>query len=249
LDNAPVAPKNASATSGFARRRRDPPRPRKTGLLAAASAAVFTLPGDTVVRPMLLLNNLDIGGAEVAVLNLAIGLMALGCKPLVYGWRRGGALEARFRDAGVEIDVPPEPGRGGWRRLAVPRLLAQAVEQHGITVLHAHLSDSVTWAALLQSRVGVPCVVSHHTTDLIDTVGINRPLYGWARRRLLSASSRAIGRNIAVSDAVRDKLIDQAGIPEHQIVVIENGLPQPPADQVASACAERRARDTRRRRL
>lgn len=194
------------------------------------------------VRPMLLVNNLEIGGAEVAILNLAIGLRELGCDPLVYAWRRGGILEERFRAARIELEVPAANDRGGWQRLGVPKLLEQAVRRHRIDVLHAHLSDSLAWAALLQGRAAVPCVVSHHTTDLIDTVGIGRPFYGWTRRRLLYTCSRAVAYNIAVSEAVRDRLVAEARVPPARVRVIENGLALPAAERVAAAADRRRRR-------
>lgn len=194
------------------------------------------------VRPMLLVNNLEIGGAEVAILNLAIGLQGLGCRPLVCAWRRGGSLEERFRAAGIALDVPSAEDRGGWQRLSVPKLLGHRIRRHGINVLHAHLSDSLAWAALLQGRSAVPCLVSHHTTDLIDTVGIGRPLYGWTRRRLLYACSRVVAHNIAVSDAVRDRLIAEARVPAERVSVIENGLALPAAERVAASADRRRRR-------
>jgi glycosyltransferase involved in cell wall biosynthesis len=195
---------------------------------------------DAAVRPMLLVNNLEIGGAEVAILNLAIGLQGLGCRPLVCAWRRGGALEERFRAAGIELDVPDTDDRGGWQRLGVPKLLGHTIRRRGVNVLHAHLSDSLAWAALLQGRAAVPCLVSHHTTDLIDTVGIGRPLYGWTRRRLLYACSRVVAHNIAVSDAVRARLVAEAHVPAARISVIENGLALPAAERVAASADRRR---------
>ena len=200
-----------------------------------------TLSDASDIRPMLLVNNLDFGGAQTAVFNLAIGLMGLGCAPLVLAWKRGGPLEERFRSAGIMFEVPGT-AHTGWGRIGIPKLLRQAVARHRINVVHAHMSDSAAWAAVLQHRGQVPCLVTHHTTDLIDTVGIGRPLYGWARRRLLSLCSRAVAHNIAVSGAVRERLMADSHIAGGHVTVIENGLPLPSTQRVSAASERRRAR-------
>lgn len=193
------------------------------------------------IRPLLLVNNLDVGGAQIAVLNLAIGLLELGYAPLVHPWKRGGALEERFRKAGVPIELP-EAECNGWSRLAVPRRLRVLARRHDVNLIHAHMSDAAAWAALLQRSIDLSCVVSHHTTDLIDTVGIGRPVYGWTRRRLLSLCSRSVSHNIAVSSAVRDRLIAESRLDGSRVTVIENGLPLPPAERVVAAAEQRRVR-------
>ena len=190
------------------------------------------------MRILLLIHNLDLGGAQSAVLNLARGLVQQDVRPLVVAWRRGGALAPRFREAGIELDLP-EAERGGWRRLRVPGRLRALVAGHGIDLVHAHMSDSATWGALLQRRGVCPAVVTHHTNELIDTVGLGRPLYGWLRRRLLFASARRVAANVAVSESVRAGLAREAGLAENAIAVIPNGTALPSDAAVRDACAAR----------
>ena len=185
------------------------------------------------MRILLLVHNLDLGGAQSAVLNLARGLVQQDVRPLVVAWRHGGALAPRFREAGIELDLPAAE-RGGWRRLQVPGLLRALIASHRIDLVHAHMSDSAAWAALLQRRGDCPAVVTHHTNELIDTVGLGRPLYGWLRRRLLFASARRVAANIAVSESVRSRLAREARLAEDAIAVIPNGIALP-SDEAAQA--------------
>ena len=196
------------------------------------------------MRVLLLIHNLDLGGAQTAVLNLARGLKSLGQPPLVMAWRRTGVLEPQFRAAGIELDLPSGP-RGGLRRLGVPGLIRRTVEARGIDVIHAHMSDSAIWAALVQPRCRRPAVVTHHSSALIDTVGRGRPVYGWFRRRLLFLSARHVAVNVAVAEAVRTPLARASGIPSERIDVIPNGIPLPPQDAVDAAREARRQRGER----
>ncbi len=186
------------------------------------------------MRILLLIHNLDLGGAQSAVLNLARGLAQQDVRPLVVAWRRGGAQAPRFREAGIELDLP-DTERGGWRRLQVPGLLRALIARHRIDLVHAHMSDSAAWAALLQRGGGCPAVVTHHTNELIDTVGLGRPLSGWLRRRLLFASARRVAANIAVSESVRARLAREAGLAEDAIAVIPNGIAPPSDEEVQAA--------------
>ncbi len=197
------------------------------------------------MRILLLIHNLDLGGAQSAVLNLARGLVQQDVRPLVVAWRRGGVLAPRFREAGIELDLP-DAERGGWRRLQVPALLRGLIARHGIDLVHAHMSDSAAWAALLQRRGGRPAVVTHHTNELIDTVGLGRPVYGWLRRRLLFASARRVAANIAVSESVRARLAREAGLADETIAVIPNGIALPSDEAVQEACVARAARQAPR---
>jgi len=193
------------------------------------------------LRVLMLLHDLDIGGAQVGVSTLARALGAYQCRPVVCAWRRGGAIEARLRASGVPVESPQiEPA--GWRRLGVASRLRAVVEQHAIDVIHAHLSDSAFWGVMLQRLTGRPCVVTHHSNDLVDTTGEARWLYGWARRRLLFACSRRAAVNIAVSASIADQLTRRTRVPAERVTVVPNGIALPADADVEPAVAARQQR-------
>jgi hypothetical protein len=62
-----------------------------------------------------LVHNLDIGGAQRAILDLATGLRGQSSwRPVVCAWRRGGRLEDAFARAGVSTAVLSLPRRSLW---------------------------------------------------------------------------------------------------------------------------------------
>lgn len=193
------------------------------------------------MRILLLVHNLDLGGAQNAVFNLATGLVAAGIDVTVLPWRRGGVLVPKFAAAGI-TPMPAVAEDGGWTRLRVPRAIGRIIAREGIDLVHAHMSDSALWAVIAQRLARRPAVVTHHTNDLIDTVGLGRPAYGWARRRLLFHCVRRAAANIAVSESVRGRLATAAAVPPDSIDVVPNGIPVPPAARLADAIQARQVR-------
>ena len=56
------------------------------------------------MRPLLLTNDLSMGGGQVALLGLARAMQRLGLAPLVAPVT-GGVFEAPFREAGIELST------------------------------------------------------------------------------------------------------------------------------------------------
>jgi len=196
---------------------------------------------DRQLRVLLLIHDLKIGGTETGVCNLAGALARLGCAPVVCGWRRGGVLEARLREAAVPVELPTEEPLG-WRRVRVPGFLQAVIARQRSDVIHAHLSDSAAWGVLMQGLAGRPCVVSHHSNDLIDGVGRNRGFYRWGRHQLLRQCIRRAAANVAISASVRAQLMAHAGPAIHDVSIVPRGVPLPPPADVELAVAQRRAR-------
>ncbi len=189
------------------------------------------------LRILMLLHNLEVGGAQNAVHNLVRALDTPACQPVVCGWRRGGALEAQLRAAGIATEVP-ERTLNPWRRLSA---LRTAVDRHHIDIIHAHMSDSALWAVLLQRLTARAYVVTHHCNDLVDGIGRGR-LYRWARQRLLFACSQRAAVNIAVSASIGERLATDAGVAPERIRVVPNSICPPPDAAVEDACERRRTR-------
>lgn len=195
------------------------------------------------MRILLLVHNLDLGGAQNAVFNLATGLAAAGCGVVVLPWRRGGVLLPKFAAAGITLEAPIAE-QGGWGRFRVPKAIGRIVDREKIDLVHAHMSDSALWAVVTQGLARRPAIVTHHTNDLIDTVGLGRPAYGFARRRLLFYCVRRAAANIAVSKSVRDRLAAAASVPPASVDVVPNGIPVPPFDRLTAETQARRDRHT-----
>lgn len=192
-------------------------------------------------RVLLLLHGFSVGGAEIVVLNLALALRDAGWHPIACGWADGGPLIARFVAAGIPVEAPVRHPRG-IGRLGVVRRLRRIAARHRVDIVHAHLSDAAILGVILQATGGPPCVVTHHSNDMIDTMGAGRPLYAAARLALLRVAARRATANIAVAEPVRARLIEGTGLDPDRIVTIGNGIPMPAAPAVDAAIAARFAR-------
>lgn len=103
---------------------------------------------------------------------------------------------------------------GAWRPL-LGRL------RGGTDVLHAHKFGSNAWAAVLGSLARTPVVVAHEHTWSFE----GQPLRRLLDRELIARRSSAF---VAVSGEDRRRMIEVEGIDPERIVLIPNGIPDPP---------------------
>lgn len=185
-----------------------------------------------------LIHGMKLGGAEKVVRHIAGGLRDEGLRPVVCGWYTGGDQADLLAAEGVTI-APPLADPHGWRRLLVPRHLHRIVEAQGVGLIHAHMSDSAVWALLLHWLSGRPFVITHHNANLIDAIVTRSPLYRWLRHALVHVCARRADLNIAVSETVRQVLIEEAGLTPDQVRFVPNGVPLPP-DATVQAARQRR---------
>ena len=158
-------------------------------------------------------------------------------------------ISTGLKDRGHEITVvcpdpgqlPDELGEAGIRSEIIPfhktydlraaRQLAGFIRKNKIEVLHSHsmLTNIISRMAGHWARVPVSVSTEHLTMDLAKG-GRSKDITGRLRARYYRAldnyTSRYNQRVIAVSNAVRDDLIEQ-GIPGDRITVIQNGIDIP----------------------
>jgi glycosyltransferase involved in cell wall biosynthesis len=182
---------------------------------------------------LFLIHNLDVGGAQRAMVTLASEVADAGWRAVVCPWRRSGPLEHVLSEAGVPVAVPRT--HGGWSRREVPGFLMSVVRRTGASVIHAHMSDAAICAAGLNVPTRVPFLVTHHSPDVLDLGGqatrvtrtVRVPLLRWAVGRAAS--------NVAVSDEVARAVAERTGLDHGRIRVIPNGIRLPASTRVDEA--------------
>ena len=165
------------------------------------------------LRLLLAVDSLDIGGAERHVVDLAASLVQRG-HDVTLACSRGGALESAARGAGVR--VRELVGTLVKRRVSARYAweLTRLVRTGHFDLVHAHVYASAVAAAAATIGTDVPLVVTEHS-DATWRTRAARSVHVFALRRA--------ARVIAVSESIRDRLVDE-GVPAERIVVIRNAV-------------------------
>jgi glycosyltransferase involved in cell wall biosynthesis len=160
-----------------------------------------------------LIDGLNIGGAEVLLVDLVRGIKEFGNEVSV-GYSTPGPLEKKLYDLGVSYTRLPRLGR------IDPVLffgICKLILREKPDIVHTHLFKSDLHGRLAARLCGVPVVVStSHNNDV------------WARRfplgLIYGMTAKLTDQVIAVSDEVREYQMQTTGISAEKIMVIENGV-------------------------
>jgi glycosyltransferase involved in cell wall biosynthesis len=164
------------------------------------------------LRLVLAVDSLDMGGAERHVAGLATALVANG-HDVFLACSAGGYLAATAEAGGVVVcSLGPVPVK---RRVSVAyglrlRRLVSVSRPH---LVHAHMHASAAAARLATLGTAVPLVVTEHSEAAWRTHSAL-----WAARNVYRHSAAII----AVSAAIRHRLIGTDGVAPERITVIPN---------------------------
>jgi glycosyltransferase involved in cell wall biosynthesis len=172
-------------------------------------------------KVLLVIDSLQIGGAERHVVDLATALHDQGDEVEV-ACSAAGPLAGDLRARGIPLHVLMP-----WcvkRKVSVryARQLRSLVGRRGPDVVHAHLYASSAAAAMATAATEVPLVVTEQTEAPWRT--------GPAQlaSRLVYRQASAV---IAVSDAIRDVLVTRYGVAGEDVRVVRNSVrPMAPRD-------------------
>lgn len=146
------------------------------------------------------------GGTRTHVLSLAKALLASGHRLKLV--TDPGVLEEEMTASGIPFE------RRAAGLPAMLELLSATVERDRPDVLHAHPHEFILESYLLAAMTGIPVVVTIHGEYLMH---LRRDSLG---RRIAGAVSSVI----AVSERVRDYLINNSSLTPDKIRVVPNGI-------------------------
>jgi len=160
-----------------------------------------------------LIDGLNIGGAEVLLVDLVRGSKEAGYDVSV-GYSTYGPLEKNL--VTLEISCTRLPRLGRVDPILLLRM-CQLILREKPDIVHTHLFKSDLHGRLAARLCGVPVVIStSHNNDV------------WARRFPLGIfygfTAKLTDKVIAVSNEVREYQIQYTGISPHKIIVIDNGV-------------------------
>ena len=166
------------------------------------------------VRLLLVVDSLEVGGAERHVVDLATALRRKGYEVEVACSVADG-LSKPLEEAGVS--VRPLTGRLVKRRVSAAYALGirRLLGERRFDLVHAHIFASAAAAAIATLGSGIPLVVTEHTEATWQT-RLARWVSRWVYRRA--------ERIIAVSTPIGRRLISRDGVPPDLVTVISNAV-------------------------
>jgi len=183
------------------------------------------------VRVAQLVTELDPGGAERVVYDLATGLDRARFDPLVISLAPATGEVARWL---AEARVPvASVGMTGKLDYGARRRLARILVREKVALLHAHLTHAIFLGRLAAADVRVPAVVS--TVHVAERRW--RPWHYLADR----LTARLCDVEVCVSEAVRRHTARRARVPEGKLRVIYDGVDVARFDAAVDRRAARRS--------
>jgi glycosyltransferase involved in cell wall biosynthesis len=179
------------------------------------------------IRLFWLLDSLGVGGAEALSVPFArsydrgryeLTVGSLG--PLVES-----SVSESLRAAGVPIF---EAHAANLHDVAAYRRLRNFVVAQQIDVVHAHLTYSATWSALVSRSTNVPSIASLHVaaaTTRAQKPSLRYRLAVDARDRVMRfAVNRWATYVVTVSEALRQTYLESGGLDASKVLVVHNGI-------------------------
>ncbi len=168
---------------------------------------------------MLVVDSLEVGGAERQVVDLALALRRKGYE-VVVACSIAGDLSAALEESGTS--VRPLLRRLVKRRLSPVyawRLRRLLLRSERFDLVHAHIYASAVAAAIATLGTGIPLVITEHTEASWQT---------WRARWVSRWVYRRAERIIAVSTPIRRRLIERDGVHPDLITIVPNAVVSTP---------------------
>ena len=157
---------------------------------------------------LMALMGLEIGGAETHAVELCKELRRRGDEVIVVS--NGGVYEKELAEAGVRCYAAPLNRRSIPLMLRSLGILRRVIREERPDVVHAHARIPAFLCGLLQRTMRFPFVTTAH--GVFEVNPVLKKLSSWGER------------TIAVSDDIRDYLVNSYGLPREQILGTINGI-------------------------
>ena len=157
---------------------------------------------------LLALMQLDIGGAETHVVELAKELKRKGINPIVAS--NGGVYEEELREAGIKHYSVPMQNKNPMNMLKSTKLLKHIIKDEKIDIVHSHARIPSFILSKLQKRMKFPFVTTAHW--VFTTKWGLKYITDWGEK------------SVAVSEDIKTYLMDNYGVPSSNIRVTINGI-------------------------
>lgn len=185
--------------------------------------------GDKPAGVLLLVREPDMGGCERDMARLALHIDRTRFTPHVGCFRPDGMQRRAIEAAGVPVVRFDVPSFKSWSAVRAAGALREYVRRHGIAVAHPFDVPTDIWTVPAARWAGVPAIVSSQLSYR------SLDFYPPAHLRALRFGDRWADHWMVNSQAVREHLIRDEGLPADRITVHYNGVDTtqfyPPAER------------------
>lgn len=151
------------------------------------------------------------GGAERVISNLAASLDPERYRAILCLFRPGW-IQERSEDRGIRTFIIPTHGMTDWRwALQFKRLL----RQERVDLIHAHEFDANVQGTFVAALSGIPLVATVHGKNYFWERFRRRLAYRWVSRRATM---------VAVSENLKQFIVEKAGASPDRVKVLYNGV-------------------------
>ncbi len=154
------------------------------------------------------------GGAERVISNLAASLDPAKYRAVLCLFRPGW-LQERSQSRGVPTYIIPTQGMTDWRWAIRFRNL---LENECVNLIHAHEFDANVQGTFVAATSGIPLVATVHGKHYFWEKFRRRLAYRWVSRRATM---------VAVSEDLKQFIVQKVGVPSDRIKVLYNGVEVP----------------------
>lgn len=160
------------------------------------------------------------GGAERVINNLAASLDPKRYRPVLCLFRSGW-LQERSESRGIRTFIIPTHGIADWRWAFQFRRL---LRQERVDLIHAHEFDANVQGAFVAAMSRIPLVATVHGKHYFWEKLRRRLAYRWVSRRATM---------VAVSEDLKNFIVEKVGVCPERITVLYNGVDvsHPPTTQ------------------
>jgi glycosyltransferase involved in cell wall biosynthesis len=151
------------------------------------------------------------GGAERVISNLACSLDRDRYRPILCLFRTGW-IQERSESRGVPTYIIPTQGMADWRWV---RQVGQLLRDEGVDLIHAHEFDANVQGTFAAGLAGIPLVATIHGKNYFWEKYRRRLAYRWVSRRATM---------VAVSQNLKDFVVEKVGIGRDRLRVVYNGV-------------------------
>ncbi len=162
------------------------------------------------MKILLLSTHMNLGGIGTYLLSLAKGLVQRGHQVFVVssGGDLVGVLET-FGAKHLSIDIRTKSELSP-KILSAGKQITRIIKENNIEIIHAHTRVTQVLACLLAKKAGIPYVTTCH---------------GFFKPRMFRRIFPCWGKHcVAISEAVREHLVNDLGVKKKNITVVHNGV-------------------------